>query len=180
MSIPNLLSIFRIILIPIFGGFYLWDKNFEYFYISAGILVISGLTDLLDGYIARHYNQITELGKILDPLADKLTQATVCVCLALRFPPFRILFIIFIIKEVCMGLGGLIVIKRGEKIIGSKWFGKVSTFIFYVVVAVVLFFPGISKGLLDTLVAIAAVTALFAFAMYIPVFVKLLRESKQD
>ena len=78
-TVPNILSLFRIALIPVLVLTYL---SCDDIWLPASVLVLSGLTDLLDGWIARHFNQISEIGKLLDPIADKLTQFTVVVCLA--------------------------------------------------------------------------------------------------
>ena len=78
MSIPNILSIFRIVLIPVFIVCYLMLPD-EMGWVPALVLVVSGATDVVDGYIARHFNMVTQLGKVLDPLADKLTLAAVVI-----------------------------------------------------------------------------------------------------
>ena len=69
---------------------------------AAGVLALSGLTDMLDGWVARRFDQITDLGKMLDPFADKLTQGVVALCIALRFPAIRPLLLLFILKELLM------------------------------------------------------------------------------
>ena len=85
-SIPNLLSLFRLLLIPVYATLYL-NATQRYQYLLAGvILAVSCLTDMIDGKIARKYNMITTLGKILDPLADKLTQLTLTICRSLKYP----------------------------------------------------------------------------------------------
>ena len=84
-SIPNILSLVRILLIPFFLWAFLWKRSYL---LSSGLLIFSGLTDLCDGYIARRFNMVTELGKVLDPVADKLTQLAILFCLSLRYPVF--------------------------------------------------------------------------------------------
>ncbi len=173
MNVPNILSILRIVLIPVFAFIYFSaDKKSDntMYYISAFILLISGFTDFLDGVIARKYNLITSLGKILDPLADKLTQAVVCICLALKINGFFYLVILFFIKEILMLIGGVRIIKKSKQVEGSKWFGKLSTFVFYVVVMIVIIFPDLPSYAVLSLIGISAACMIFAFLMYILVY----------
>ena len=168
MNVPNALSLFRLILLPVFAVLYLMsDSNPSLLYWSFGVLVLSGLTDSLDGIIARKFNQITDLGKLLDPAADKLTQVTVVICLAVRNPA---------IIELCQSIGGLILLRRGMKIHGARWYGKVSTFVFYGVMALIVLWPGMPFPLMAALIALVAVLMLFAFFNYMKVFFNLKKE----
>ena len=111
MNVPNALSLFRIALLPLFACLYLnGGQNQTYSYLAFGVLILSGISDSLDGIIARKFNQITDLGKILDPLADKLTQVTVAVCLALRYRIVVYLLAICLVKEICQTIGGVILL----------------------------------------------------------------------
>ena len=103
-TIPNLLSIFRILLLPIYLYFVLRQS----FYVAGTIIVVSGLSDYLDGVIARRYNQVTDLGKVLDPFADKLTQLFLILSMAWYRPWLWLLFGLFLIKEGFMFVAGLI------------------------------------------------------------------------
>ena len=104
MNIPNALSLVRIVLLPVFATLYLMSNQYSnLLYWSFGVLLLSGITDSLDGIIARKFNQITELGKILDPVADKLTQVTVVLCLAVRSLELIPLLIICFAKELIQG-----------------------------------------------------------------------------
>ena len=94
-TIPNLLSLIRILLIPVFVALFFHDEMIG----AALILILSGLTDTLDGYIARHFNMITNLGKVLDPIADKLTQAVVAFCLCVKMPAVIPLFVLLVLKD---------------------------------------------------------------------------------
>lgn len=144
LSIPNILSLVRLILIPIFAWVYLTASENDEFYFAAIIVVISGITDFLDGTIARKYNMITELGKFLDPLADKLTQGTLFLCLAIRHPLMWLLLALWAVKDGFMGIMGLILLKKkNTKLDGAKWYGKVCTAIIYVAVLLLLFFPSV-------------------------------------
>lgn len=179
-SIPNILSYFRIILIPFFTFFYITAKNVNDYYIAAAIIAVSGLTDLFDGRIARHFNMITELGIFIDPVADKLTQAAVFICFLIRFNGLMwILFSIFAIKESFMGVMGIVTIKHNRrKLDGAKWFGKVSTATLYIIIFTILIFPMMSTNIINVFIIICSVVLLTAFILYIPVFIKLYKQDK--
>lgn len=169
-NIPNSLSIVRICLIPIFVFLYL---KAHYLY-AAITLILSGLTDFVDGYVARHYNQITEMGKLLDPAADKLTQAAVVVVLAIHYPQIAPMLALFIVKEVLMLIGGYRLMRSGKKPGSSKWWGKLATMVFYLIMIVIVAFGhGFSDLAVTILVAVAAIFMLFSFINYIPIFFKL-------
>lgn len=166
MTIPNFLSFFRILLIPVFVVTYIIDDRVGISWWPVCILVISGLTDLLDGFIARRYNQISNLGKMLDPVADKLTQVAVCACLTLRYKQLFILLIIYVIKELVMITGGAILLKARKPVPAAKWYGKVSTFELYVAMGIFLIFPGMSDIIVDIIIAVTVIMVIFALIMY--------------
>lgn len=182
LTIPNALSVFRMLLIPVFAVFYMKASAQEHiYYVYAALaLVLSGLTDLFDGYIARRLNQITDLGKILDPLADKLTQLTVVISVAIKLQslPLAAALMIFVVKEVLMLIGGFVMLCRHITIQGSKWYGKVATAIFYVVMAAIALFDGMPRKAALLLIGIAAVFMLFAFSQYIREYFRILRKNK--
>ena len=127
--IPNALTIVRFILIPFIIVYIARDKYIEAFI----FLTISGLTDVLDGIIARKFNFITNFGKLIDPLADKMTQVSILVALALKdIIPMWILVIVFI-KEFVMVSGASFLYGK-ELVVSSKWYGKLSTVLFYVAI----------------------------------------------
>lgn len=180
-NIPNMLSILRVALIPLFVYFYFEasDENrMDYLYAGL-ILIFSGITDFVDGVIARCFNQITQLGKILDPLADKLTQLTVVVCVAIKEESVWLTAVlgVFVIKEILMLIGGAIMIKNKITINGSKWYGKVATALFYAVMAAIALFD-LSTEAMVVMVSVVAVFMLFAFSQYIKEYFTLMRESK--
>ena len=134
LTIPNALSCMRILLVPFFAWCFLRGSLAW----AAALLVLSGLTDMFDGLIARKCNQITELGKILDPFADKLTQGVVALCLAIKFPMIGPLLGLFIAKELLMLCCALVLLKKCRRPGGAKWYGKVATVMFYVSVSVIV------------------------------------------
>ena len=141
-SVPNILTYFRIILIPIFVMFYVNSAHSINCYIaSVMVLVASGLTDVLDGRIARKYDQITELGKLLDPVADKLSQCAILACLVMRYRLFIPILAIFVIKEVTMAVLALVFYRLGRKLGGAHWYGKIATSSFYLITIFLLLVP---------------------------------------
>ena len=114
MTIPNLLSFFRLSLVPVYVIIYQNATEATDYFIAAAILAVSCLTDLIDGKVARHFNMISTAGKILDPLADKATQFTLIVCLALRHHIIRYMVILFFIKEIFQLVAGLLSIRKGK------------------------------------------------------------------
>ena len=193
-GIPNMLSILRIILIPVFVTVFFSSIRETKpaslainpgRLLAAGILVFSGVTDIADGIIARKFHMITALGRILDPLADKLTQATVCVCLVawsiqegMLAPVF--LLGLFIVKEGVMIAAGANIIRKGKEMISAKWFGKLSTVVFYIVMISIIAFPGIPSEAMYILIAISLAFMIFSFIMYIPIFLKLASNKGRD
>ncbi len=171
-NIPNTLSLVRLALLPFFAVLFFNDE----IYWALAVLLFSGLTDLFDGVIARKCNQITEIGKLLDPFADKITQVTVLVCLTVRIPALLPLLLICFVKELLQAIGGFLLLSRFEIIRGSKWFGKVSTFTFYAVMLLVALWETMPDWLFTVLVALVAVTMLFSFFGYMRIFINLRRE----
>ncbi|HHV51677.1 MAG TPA: CDP-alcohol phosphatidyltransferase family protein [Candidatus Avimonas sp.] len=182
MNVPNALSLFRIALLPLFVYLYLNSgKNTAYLYLAFGVFILSGITDSLDGIIARKFNQITDLGKILDPLADKLTQVTVVVCLAIKYKGVVIsLLVICLIKELCQAIGGFLLLRRGLKIQGARWFGKISTFTFYGVMISIVGWPNMPQWLLASLIILVALLMLFAFIKYTTIFFRINKAAKLE
>lgn len=129
ITIPNLLSFFRLCLIPFFMWTYIIEGDS---FATTCILILSGITDIADGYIARHFNMISDLGKVLDPIADKLTQAAMLLCLFTRFPLMIVILSLMVIKELYMGISGFLVIRKTGTVYGSNWHGKIATFFLYV------------------------------------------------
>lgn len=180
-NIPNVLSMIRMLLIPLFVYFYFDASDSRISYLYAGItLIVSGLTDLVDGVVARRFNQITQLGKILDPLADKLTQLAVVVCVAIKYSStiLTVVLSVFVIKEVLMLIGGAIMIKKKISIRGSKWYGKVATVVFYAVMAAIALFDTLSIEARVIMVSVAAVFMLFAFVQYIREYFIIIKENE--
>lgn len=177
-TIPNILSYFRILLIPLFVYWYLSAETPAQFFRAAVVLGISGLTDTFDGRIARRFNQITELGILLDPVADKLTEGAVVLCLLTRYSRIWLLVALYVLKEGFMAVAGLVMLRRGKKLDGAKWFGKVCTFVFYIVTVLLILWVDIPLSAANGLILLCGGVMAFTLAMYIPVFLKMSREVK--
>lgn len=161
--IPNLLCYLRLLLLPVFAAFY----SCEEFVLATVTVLLSAFTDVADGFIARKFNMTSELGKILDPLADKLTQAVVSACLLMRYPVMWILFSVIMVKESFQGIGGLLIYRKVRKMRSSEWFGKLSTAAFYTVMAyLVLFNPDPSFWGVSLPVLVSTGLMLFALILY--------------
>jgi cardiolipin synthase len=176
LNVPNLLTVLRCILvIPLV--YYFMDRN----YIAAlVVLAVSGLTDMLDGWIARQFHQFTELGQMLDPLSDKLTQAAIAICFSIREPILIPLLAVFVVKEVLMIAGAIkLISKNKKKPSGSQWYGKVATVLFYLSFGVIFALSIWGKGdyfVADvTLLSVTAAFMIYAFVRYAKIYFKTIR-----
>ena len=129
--------------------------------------MLSGLTDLADGYIARRFHRISNLGKILDPVADKLTQAATLICLFTRFPHVLLLIVIMAGKELYMVVSGCLVIQKTGKVHGADWHGKIVTFLLYGTAAVHIIWFHITPMVSDLLIGLCAIMMVISVALYI-------------
>ena len=184
-TVPNFMSLVRILLIPVFAVLYIKG----YIWWALLVLAISGISDFLDGKIARKFNQVSNLGKMLDPIADKLTVFALAIVLFFKFKSaqsaamqaFAWVFLLFIAKEIIMLLGGLVIISRGARPAPAAIYGKVATFAFYLVMILIIGFgpevgalslinPNLTlpETVMFVLVVIALVLTFVAFASYIP------------
>lgn len=180
VSIPNLLGYFRILLLPLIVWRYVTADTIAEFHTAAAIIGISGITDFLDGFIARKFHMVTNLGKIVDPVADKLTQAAIVLALSFRFTWLIPVVVLFVVKEGFMGIMGIILLKKGTMLDGAKWFGKVSTAVLYVVMFVLILMPNISLNIANTFITICGGLLLMSLVMYLPVYRNLLREANDN
>ncbi len=162
-TFPNILSFFRLCLIPAIVWSYCVEQN----YLLAGsVLIVSGLTDIVDGFIARKFNMVSDLGKILDPIADKLTQAAMLLCLLLRFPLLWILLVLVLVKEIFMCITGLMVIKKTGSVYGAKWHGKVATCLLYATMILHVFWNEITPVVSIVSTLACAVMIVISFILY--------------
>ncbi len=167
-QIPNYISIFRIILIPLYVLFFFGIiPSFDSLISSGIIFFVAGVSDLVDGYLARKNNWITDLGKLLDPFADKMMELTINICMAIRFQgAFIILAGFTILKEAVMIVGAYIILKHGKIAVSSVWYGKAATFAWFLTVFSVSFIPA-AAPLRQYFCAVLIGFMIFAFVMYV-------------
>ena len=157
---------FRILMIPVFCWLYLTGK----FMPAIIVIVVSSITDLFDGMIARKFNMVTDLGKMLDPVADKLTHAALAVCLAVRYPLMWVLIALMAVKEGYMAYKGLHNIKKGLPIEGAELYGKVCTAYLFVMLIVLVFFADLPIMTVNILIAVGIVIMSVTLILYINKF----------
>lgn len=163
ITIPNILSLFRLFLIPVIAWLYIKKKNY---YLTAVVLGVSGLTDVVDGIIARKFNMISDFGKAFDPIADKLTQIIVLFCLLSRFDYMIIPLILLIVKELFAGITGLLTIKKTHKVHGAVWHGKATTVILYIMMAMHIIWYNIPTVYSNILIAACTAMMLLSAVLY--------------
>ena len=165
-TIPNLLSLFRLVLIPVYVVIYLRATEMADYFIAAGILAVSCLTDAIDGKIARHFNMISTVGKILDPIADKATQFTLIVCLALRQKVIWVLVILFFIKELFQLIAAIVALRHGKMLTGAHISGKICTTVLFISLIVLVMIPDMASIYVHAITALDCLVVLIAFVCY--------------
>lgn len=167
LSIPNIICYFRILLVPVFIYTYFSVEADSNHMLSAGILVLSGISDFLDGFIARKYNMITDLGKLIDPIADKLTQLVVACTLVYVYPTYIWLVLIILLKDGMLAFAGLYILKKtGRHISQAQMPGKVATAVFFVVSIVLIAFDMTNHFLAPLLILTTFVLMVVAMIYY--------------
>lgn len=169
-TIPNLLSLFRLALIPLYVVIYLNARSNTDYYLAAAILAVSCLTDLIDGQIARRFNMISTVGKVLDPLADKVTQFTMVICLSIKYPILWFLVILIFIKEIFQLTAGLLRLRKGKMLKGAQITGKVCTTVLFISLILLVMLPDISYSAVQAITVIDSIFLLIAFADYAIVY----------
>ncbi len=162
-TIPNILSFARLGMVP----FIVWLYCGKQEYVWAGILlIISGLTDIIDGFIARKFNMTSDLGKVLDPIADKFTQGAVLLCLLIRFPIMILPLILMLIKEIFMSVSGYAIIKKCGIVLGAQWHGKAATVCIYAMMMVHIFWSDIASWVSDISIGLCTAMIAISFVLY--------------
>ena len=169
-TIPNWLSFFRLVLIPVYVSIYLKAEDMVDYAIAAGILAVSCLTDAIDGKIARHFNMISTVGKILDPLADKATQFTLILCLSIKRPVLWILVGLFFIKECFQLIAGLMTLRKGQMLTGALISGKICTTVLFLSFIVLVLMPELSQTAVYMITTLDCLVVLIAFVCYARVY----------
>lgn len=173
-TLPNMLSFFRLLLIPLIV--YLHES--DHIWWAFGMLLLSGATDIIDGWIARTFHLVSDFGKAIDPIADKLTQIAVLLCLM----PMRFWWVVGVLvcKECVIGALSLVAIKRTHSVYSAGWYGKLCTVIIYLSMFVLILWrePTPTFVLVDSLLIVAAIC--LSFVKYLLYFTRILREARDD
>lgn len=173
-TLPNLFSYFRLVLIPVFVLLYI---NNYYLY-ALITLVISWISDVADGLIARRFNMVTDLGKVLDPLADKITQAAMIVCVSTTYPAMWILVGFLAVKEIAMVTMGYYVLKVTNELNSARWYGKLCTGALYVVMMLHVITPNIPAPVSYGFMIACAALMMFSLVMYMLMYMKKLNSAE--
>lgn len=167
LTIPNLLSLFRLVLIPVYAHLYLRAITPVQQFTAGAIMAVSCLTDAIDGKIARQFNMITTLGKILDPLADKITQLTLTLCLSIRYPVLKAVLALFIVKELFQLILGAFHLLHGKILPGALMTGKICTSVLFVSLIALVLFPDLPPLLVESIAVTDGVFLTISFVSYI-------------
>lgn len=178
-SIPNLLGYFRILMIPVFLFLYCNAETSNDYRIAFLVLAVSMSTDLIDGWVARKFHMITDIGKALDPIADKLTQGALAIAVTFRNPLMIPCLMLFIVKEFYMGIMGLYLKKKYSFWYGAKWYGKICTVIIDVCVFALLLFQGISTDTATILIGVMMICMVISLVMYVSFHISVIRNAKR-
>ena len=166
LNIPNLLSLLRLALIPVYMYIYLNAEEKADYLLAGLILAVSCFTDLIDGKIARHFHMITPLGKILDPIADKLTQLILTISLSLRYPVLRAVLILFLIKEFFQFFAALILYRRGKALDGALMSGKICTTVLFSSLTLLVILPELDPRIVEEIALLDGSCLAYAFMRY--------------
>lgn len=189
-TIPNWLCFLRIALIPVFSVLFIK----EHYIIAFVLMIIAAVTDLLDGKIARKYNMVSNLGKILDPIADKLSQVAIVIILIFKFWSFegilKYLLFLFIAKELIMVIAGVVLLAKGMRPVAAEMWGKVATTVFYIFMIAIIaigpngalvgvwFFKALPTPVVYAMVIISVILAFVSLFGYAPGFIRQIKENK--
>lgn len=177
-SIPNLLGYLRLILVPVFLIlYYRADSRAEYL-AAFGILATAMLTDFSDGKIARRFNMVTDFGKALDPVADKVVQGSVAIAVCFRFHNMLFFLLVFILKEIYMAVMGVYLIKTRKFWTPAQWYGKITTAVVDVSVFALLLIPGIPERAADIIIAVLIGFVIFCLIKYMQFHKKILEKNE--
>ncbi len=175
-TIPNMLSILRILLIPVIIYFYVVKKDYN---TTTFVVLFSVLTDIVDGFIARRFNMITDFGKFLDPVADKATQLTVFICLITKFKLMIIPFVVLALKELSSLVIRFVVYKRTEVVDGAKWHGKLTTGLVIATIVLHLLWNDIPGAVSLGVICFCTAFMVLSFVLYTVDCLKYLKKNEE-
>ncbi|WP_411338308.1 CDP-alcohol phosphatidyltransferase family protein [Ruminococcus gauvreauii] len=176
LSIPNLLGYFRILLLPVYLYVYVNASSERDYHLAVFIIFLSFLSDFLDGKIARRFDMVTDFGKILDPIADKITQGALALSFTFRYPAVAVLLTVFLIKEAVMGILGLYLIRQGVPAEGAKMHGKICTALLDAAMLVLLLFHDIPSFFVSLLILACILAIIISFILYLRQYRRQIKE----
>ena len=183
LNLPNILTIIRFILVPVAIVFFFSGGIVYHQLIAGAVVILAYITDVCDGYIARHSNQVTDFGKIMDPAADKFMQLSLFICLSIKIPIVIPALVFLLIKDLSLAVGATILYKKGI-VISANWFGKTASFItlFSILTILIIPFASFSWGNLAMmlLVCLTIVANLVAIVAYVCTFFDLLKKTSDE
>lgn len=169
ITIPNVLTLIRLLLIPLFIWLYCACKEHIW---SAVVVVTSGLTDVLDGFIARKCHMESNLGRVLDPVADKLAQAAMCFAMIYRYPIMLWVLIFFAVKELIMAALGWFYMRRTGVVNSARWYGKASSIVQYATMLALILNPTISEYSAHVLISLCMLTHAISLLLYVIFYIR--------
>ena len=177
LTIPNLLSLLRLAMIPLLVWLYVSQQKYGW---TAFVLLLSGLTDIVDGQIARRCNMVSDFGKFLDPIADKLTQLAMLACLMTRFSMMKIPLALLVFKEIISGLMGVFVARKTGVVFSSEWHGKTTTVLLYLTITLHLLWINIPIYVTSGLTTLCTMMMLVSGILYLIRSIKLFRSNRDS
>ena len=171
-TVPNILSMIRLAMVPVVIYTYVVRQDFVLTFV---LLFISGATDVVDGWIARSFGLVTDVGKFIDPVADKVTQFAVLLCLLTRFPQLIWPVVVIVVKELTMLALGMLVYKKQNLVKGAVWHGKLNTLLLFIMFFMHILWPDIPDTVSYISIGICIAMMLYSFVMYVIRFLKMFR-----
>jgi cardiolipin synthase len=167
LTIPNFLSLFRLLLVPVYMTIYLNGSQPRDYIAAAVILAVSCLTDMIDGKIARKYNMGSKVGQLLDPIADKVTQFALIICLSVKYPVLWNLVILFVIKESFQSIAAFVTYRKGKILTGALFSGKICTTVLFTSLILMVLMPDMDTKVVNVITIVDGIFMLVAFVDYI-------------
>ena len=176
--IPNCITVFRIILVFVF--MYFFNSGYDNHNIISGIVfIVAGISDVLDGYLARKFKLQSDFGRLMDPFADKLLQITVAFCIASVEKSLMWVPVVLILKELVMILGAARLLKKENIVVSANKFGKISSTLYFLVFMIILFFPDINPQIKQIMCASFIITSVIAFLVYMQNYIQIYKEKNK-
>lgn len=169
-TVPNLLSLFRLLLIPVYIRIYLKADQHGDYILAGSILAVSCLTDLADGMIAREFHMVTRLGKVLDPLADKLTQFFLLLTLSSKYPFVAPMLSLFVVKELFQLSAMLFFMQKGKALSGALPAGKICTAALFISLILLVLLPNLNKTIVFSLISVDTALLFYSFYNYLQAY----------